>query len=296
MQFFHRLSPTTQGYILIFFTMWVWGGFSLFSRINVSWGISAWDVIAMRFGISTLILLPIILYKKDWHFLFRPHAVLLAIFGGAGYSSLVYSAFLITPVVHGAVFLNGMIPVATAIVGFILVKKRPDFSTKISLLIIATTLIAMLIMMLMGGFSLTLGDGLFVLGAFSWSIYGILFKESGFNAWQVVCATALWSAVLYLPIYGIFIEPAFDGVATHHIIIQGIFHSIFVMIVSTFAYALAVERLGAFISGGIASLAPFISALVAVPLLGEPLNHVMVLGLVGMGLGTVQPWRFFKKN
>lgn len=75
---------------------------------------------------------------------------------------------------------------------------------------------------------------------------------------------------------------------------SGVFHSILVMIVATVTYAMAVSRLGAFMAGGLSSLAPFISAIIAVPLLGEPLNMVMVLGLIGMGLGTVQPWRWIK--
>ena len=64
------------------------------------------------------------------------------------------------------------------------------------------------------------------------------------------------------------------------------------MIIATMTYALAVERLGAFTAGGVASVAPFISAIIAVPLLGEPLDLVMVVGLLGMSLGVIQPWRF----
>lgn len=295
---FHQLSPTTQGYIYIIFTMCIWGGFSLFARLNASWGILAWDIIAVRFAVSALILLPILIYQKNLSFLWQPKAVLLAIFGGVGYSSLVYSAFLITPVVHGAVFLNGMIPVATAILMLVLMKKRPDADTKIALILIIMTLIIMTVLMFIKGLSFGVGDVLFVTCAFCWAGYGLMVKEWQFTAWQVMCSTAIWSAILYLPVYfGLLVADigglGFRGVAFSHIVIQGFFHSVLVMIFATLTYSLAVARLGAFFAGGLASLAPFISALIAVPLLGEPLNIVMVLGLIGMGLGTVQPWRFF---
>lgn len=291
---FRHLSPTLQGYLFIVFTMGVWGSFSLLSRVNVHWGIAAWDIIAIRFGVSALLLLPIICYKKDYHFLFTPKAIVLAIFGGVGYSCLVYSAFLLAPVVHGAVFLNGMIPVATAILMLVFLKKRPDKHTKIALIIISLTLLTMYFLMVKDGLNFGLGDGLFLICAFSWATYSILLKEWQFSAWQVVCSTAIWSAIIYLPIYWLFIEPSLAQVQLHHLFIQGAFHSIFVMIVATLTYALAIEQLGAFFSGALASLAPFISAIIAVPLLDEPLNHVMILGLLGMGLGTVQPWRFLK--
>lgn len=294
MGFFSRLSAPVQGYIFVVITMVIWGGFSLFARLNASWGISAWDIIAIRFSVSALILLPLLIYQKSHHFLWSKKSASLAIFGGFGYSMLVYSAFLIAPVAHGAVFLNGMIPVATALLMLFWLKKRPDNNTKVALAIIILTLIGMTALMVMTGQSFGVGDGLFVLCAFSWGIYGILVKESKLTAWQVMCSTAIWSAFLYLPIYGLFFEPSLTGVLPHHLIIQGIFHSVIVMIVATLTYALAVERLGAFTAGGMASIAPFMSALIAVPLLGEMLDMVMVLGLIGMGLGVVQPWRFFK--
>lgn len=296
---FRELSPTAQGYVCIILTMMVWGSFSLLARLNASWGILAWDIIAVRFCVSALILLPILIYKKNLAFLWQAKAVILALFGGVGYSTLVYSAFLLAPVVHGAVFLNGMIPVATAVLTLITLKKYPDKDTKIALILIILTLMLMTLLMLMKGLSFGVGDLLFLVCAFCWAGYGILLKESGFSPWQVMCSTAIWSAILYLPIYTIFLlmgvgNLGFHGVALSHAIIQGAFHSVMVMIFATLTYSLAVERLGAFFAGGLASLAPFISALLAVPLLGEPLNIIMMLGLIGMGLGTVQPWRYVR--
>ena len=69
-----KLSPTAQGYVFALITMCVWGGFSLMARLNVHWGIRSWDIIALRYGVSALILLPIVLYKKDHHLLWYPYA------------------------------------------------------------------------------------------------------------------------------------------------------------------------------------------------------------------------------
>lgn len=292
MGFFNRLPTPIQGYIFVIITMAIWGGFSLFARLNAHWGISAWDIIFIRFGVSALILLPIIIYQKNHQFLWSKTAISLAIFGGVGYSMLVYRAFLIAPVAHGAVFLNGMIPVATALLMLFWLKKRPDHDTKIALIIISLTLVSMTALMVITNQTFGMGDGLFVLCAFSWGAYGILVKQSSLTAWQIMCCTAVWSALIYVPIYALFFEPNFIHVKPHHLIIQGVFHSVIVMIVATMTYALAVAKLGAFTAGGIASVAPFISAIVAVPLLGEPLDLVMVVGLVGMSFGVIQPWRF----
>lgn len=295
-RFFEHLSPKTQGYLLVLFTMCVWGSFSLLSRVTVRWQVSVWDVIAMRFAFAAIILLPILWLNKDWRFLLHWRAVVLAIIGGVGYSCLVYTGFTLAPVVHGAVFLNGMIPVATALLLWLIFKIRPDTDTKIALIIISLTLCAMTAMILMGAYHFNVGDVIFVSCAFCWAAFSILLKEWQFTPWQTMSSSVIWSALIYLPIYALFIGFSSPDASWHHLAIQGIFHSVLVMIVATVTYAMAVARLGAFMAGGLSSLAPFISAILAVPLLGEPLNMVMVLGLIGMGLGTVQPWRWLGRR
>ena len=68
------------------------------------------------------------------------------------------------------------------------------------------------------------------------------------------------------------------------------------VIIATLTYVAAIERLGAFKTGSIVTLAPFIAAVIAVPLLNEPLSPAIMCGLVGMGIGALQPWRWFRKD
>ncbi len=293
---FNKLSQRTQGYLLVLFTMCVWGSFSLLSRVTVAWQISPWDVIAMRFAFSALILLPIIHHQKDWQFLWSRRSIILALMGGVGYSCLVYTAFALAPVVHGAVFLNGMIPVSTALLLWVFFRVKPDRNTKIALSIIIMTLLAMTTMIMAGAYHFNVGDAIFMACAFCWAGFSVLLREWQLTPWQAMCSTVFWSAVIYLPIYALFIGFSSPNASIVHLGIQGIFHSVLVMIVATVTYAMAVARLGAFQAGGLSSLAPFMSALLAVPLLGEPLSMVMVLGLIGMGLGTVQPWRWLNRS
>ncbi len=82
---------------------------------------------------------------------------------------------------------------------------------------------------------------------------------------------------------------------------QVIFHGIFVVIIATLTYVEAIKRLGAFKAGSIVTLAPFIAAVLAVPLLDEPLSVAIICGLLGMGIGAdttmemVRPARYFRE-
>ena len=96
-----------------------------------------------------------------------------------------------------------------------------------------------------------------------------------------------------MPIYIVFLPKHLDQASPAHLVMQTLFHGIFVVIIATLAYVEAIKRLGAFKTGSIVTLAPFIAAIIAVPLLNEPLSIAMMCGLVGMGIGALQPWRWF---
>lgn len=291
------MSTRAEGYLFVVITMCIWGGFTIFSRLNAHWQVSAWDIVALRFALAFVILFPILLYRRDLTFLWAPRPMILALTGGLAYCLCVYSAFLYAPAAHGAVFLNGSIPLCTAVAAFVFFRQPFDRHIWLSLGIMLFSL------GLMGYFMsaqkimiLGVGDLLFFFGAVFWGIFTVMLKQWGLSAWHAMNGVAIWSAIFYLPIYLLFLPKTFDQVEPMHLLVQGIFHGVFVVIVATLTYVAAIQRLGAFKTGSIVTLAPFIAAVAAVPLLNEPLNPAILCGLVGMGIGALQPWRWFRKD
>ncbi|MDO3665834.1 DMT family transporter [Acinetobacter higginsii] len=291
------MTIRTQGYFFVFITMCIWGGFTIFSRLNAHWHVSVWDLVAMRFAIASLILLPVLIYKKDFAFLWHPRPVILALIGGLIYCLTVYTAFLHAPAAHAAIFLNGCIPLCTAVAAYLLFRQPFDKHTWFSLLIMMAALMLMSYLMLhQQASALGVGDLLLFISAIWWGIFTVLLKQWKLSAWHATAGVVIWSAIIYLPIYLLFIPKHFQDAAPIHLLIQGLFHGILVVIVATLSYVAAIERLGTFKTGSIVTLAPFIAAVVAVPLLNEPLNAAIVCGLIGMGIGALQPWRWLRKD
>jgi len=291
------MTARTQGYLFVLITMCIWGGFTIFSRLNLHWHVSAWDLVAMRFAIAFFILMPILIYKKDLAFLWHPRPVILALTGGLAYCLTVYTAFLQAPAAHAAIFLNGCIPLCTAVAAYLLFRQPFDKHTWLSLTIMLSALALMSYLMLYDQASaLGLGDLLFFISAVWWGIFTVLLKQWKLSAWHSMASVAIWSAIIYLPIYILFIPKHFQEAEPLHLLIQGLFHGVLVVIIATLTYVAAIERLGAFKTGSIVTLAPFMAAVIAVPLLDEPLNAAIACGLVGMGVGALQPWRWFKKD
>ncbi len=291
------MTARTQGYLFVLITMCIWGGFTIFSRLNLHWHVSAWDLVAMRFAIAFLILMPVLIYKKDLAFLWHPRPVILALTGGLAYCLTVYTAFLHAPAAHAAIFLNGCIPLCTAVAAYLLFKQPFDKHTWLSLSIMLSALALMSYLMLHEQASaFGLGDILFFLSAVWWGIFTVLLKQWKLSAWHSMASVAIWSALIYLPIYILFIPKHFQEAEPVHLLVQGVFHGVLVVIIATLTYVAAIERLGAFKTGSIVTLAPFIAAIIAVPLLNEPLSPAIMCGLVGMGIGALQPWRWFRKD
>lgn len=291
------MTARTQGYLFVCITMCIWGGFTILSRLNLHWHVSAWDLVAMRFAIAFIILMPVLVYKKDLAFLWHPRPVILALTGGLAYCLTVYTAFLHAPAAHAAIFLNGCIPLCTAVAAYLLFKQPFDKHTWLSLSIMLSALALMSYLMLHEQASaFGIGDILFFLSAVWWGIFTVLLKQWKLSAWHSMASVAIWSALIYLPIYILFIPKHFQEAEPVHLLIQGVFHGVLVVIIATLTYVAAIERLGAFKTGSIVTLAPFIAAVIAVPLLNEPLSPAIMCGLVGMGIGALQPWRWFRKD
>jgi len=246
------MTARTQGYLFVLITMCIWGGFTIFSRLNLHW---------------------------------------------LAYCLTVYTAFLQAPAAHAAIFLNGCIPLCTAVAAYLLFRQPFDKHTWFSLSIMLSALALMSYLMLHDQASaLGLGDLLFFISAVWWGIFTVLLKQWKLSAWHSMASVAIWSAIIYLPIYILFIPKHFQEAEPLHLLIQGLFHGVLVVIIATLTYVAAIERLGAFKTGSIVTLAPFMAAVIAVPLLDEPLNAAIACGLVGMGVGALQPWRWFKKD
>ena len=291
------MTARTQGYLFVCITMCIWGGFTILSRLNLHWHVSAWDLVAMRFAIAFLILMPVLIYKKDLAFLWHPRPVILALTGGLAYCLTVYTAFLQAPAAHAAIFLNGCIPLCTAVAAYLLFRQPFDKHTWLSLSIMSSALALMSYLMLRDqATAFGLGDLLFFISAVWWGIFTVLLKQWKLSAWHSMASVAIWSAIIYLPVYVLFVPKHFQEAEPVHLLIQGVFHGVLVVIIATLTYVAAIERLGAFKTGSIVTLAPFIAAVIAVPLLDEPLNAAIVCGLVGMGFGALQPWRWFRKD
>ena len=286
-----------MGYGLLAITMFIWGSFTLISRLGATQSMTAWDISALRLFTASIVLIPIQIYRREWRFLLDVRVLCLALVGGIAYTSFVYEGFSHAPAAHAAIWMNGLLPFWIALATLIIVRETISRDNWISLAIIAAGLIAMgLLMLEEHALALGIGDLYFVLASMCWGIYTALLKRWMLPPWQAMTGVVLVSTVMYLPAYFLFLPSKLAEATLSQIMVQSIFQGIFMVIIAMLTFIGAVERLGTVKVGSLLALAPLLAALAAVPLLNEPLSVAILVGLFGVGIGALQPWRLFRKK
>jgi drug/metabolite transporter (DMT)-like permease len=134
------------------------------------------------------------------------------------------------------------------------------------------------------------GHALFLLAAFLWAGFTVVMRRAKLDPLHAAALVSTGSLVIYLPIY-VALHGALQGTRLAHVSLadiafQAIFQGVLVTIVSLLLYARAVAILGA--SGGAAfgALVPALSALFAIPLLGEWPSETdcVAIALVSVGV------------
>jgi drug/metabolite transporter (DMT)-like permease len=285
------------GYALMLFTLAVWASFILISRLAGTSVLTPWDTTALRFGTATLVLLPYVILKMDIRQFFNWRFVVVAMLGGLGYAMLAYVGFSLAPAAHGAIFLHGLLPFWTALMGWLIVQEHMTRDRWLGLSCIACGIGAMAVIEMQNpNTHFGWGDVMFAGASASWAAYTSLLKR-----WQMppVAATvgvAVISAVLFLPVYALWLPSGLAQASWQVIALQAGFQGVLVVIVAMLTFIAAVQRLGAFTVGSFLALAPMVAATLAVPVLNEPLTLGLMLGLLGMVMGALQPWRLLKSK
>jgi len=180
-------------------------------------------------------------------------------------------------------------PLFVALIAAIVLGERLSSARKLGLsLIVAGALI------IVGGHawsaawssSRTLGDALFLVAALLSAGFTVVMLQAKLDPLHAAALVSTGSLVIYLPIYLAFFGTRLAQLPLADIAVQALFQGVVVTIVSLLLYGRAVALLGA--SGGSAfgALVPALSALLAIPLLGEWPDETGWTGIVLISAGV----------
>lgn len=285
----------------------IWSSFILIARSSAEHTLTAFDIAFLRFLFSGVAVLPLIVWRvakavpgAPWlgtalGGLSAPNAAAIGAVAGIGYCTLAYSGFFFAPVAHAAVLLPGSLPLWTALIAAVLLHERisPLRAMGLSLIVAGDLLVggASLLKAFDGG-EVWKGDLLFLAAACTWGTYTVLCRKWCVGAIDATLAIALFCLISFVPLYAL---GAWSGwwpsrlaqAGWSELAFQAVYQGGFAMLVAGFAFTHVVTIFGPLRTVMITAMVPVISALAAVPLLGEPLSPLPLAGLVCVTLGLL---------
>lgn len=278
-------SLSKSGYLFAAGAVLIWSGFVLVARMGGTSSLNSFDITALRFGVAALVFLPLWWFWKRIP-LFNKTVLSLALTGGIAYSVVVYLAFKHAPAAHGAVLISGLLPFFVPLLTLLILKEPLRPNLRWALPVIALGMICLGVDIFSRSENTLPGDLLLITSSLIWALYTVLAKRSGLDAWGTAIGCALLAALMYLPVYLLFLPKAIMQAPLADIVLQGVYQGLVVAVIAMLFYMAAMTRIGPARTGACMAMVPALAGLGASLILGEPLNAWLVTGLLTTSAGA----------
>jgi drug/metabolite transporter (DMT)-like permease len=251
----------------------IWAAWSVLTRLAVTTGLDAADVAALRFGVAGTLLAPVVLprglalERLGW---FRLAVIIAGL--GAPYVLAAAAGLRFAPAADQGALNPGCMPLFAAPIAAAILGERLSTAAKSGLPLISAGALTLVVCHgWSGGWgaSRLAGDALFLAAAFLSAAFTVAMRQARLDP---LCAAALVSSgslVLYLPVYLAWHGARLAALPPAELAVQALFQGIVVTIVGVVLYGRAIAVLGALRAAAFGALVPVLSALFAIPLLGE---------------------------
>jgi drug/metabolite transporter (DMT)-like permease len=266
----------------------IWASWSTFTRLAVTTRLDAWDIATLRFGLAGLVLTPVVLRRGlaldrlGWTGL-----AAIIVGGGAPYGLLAAGGLRFAPAGGQSALNPGFVPVFVALIAAVVIGEKFSAVRKLGLsLIIAGALLIVGWHAASSGGARSFGHALGLFAAFLWACFTILMRQAKLDPLHAAALVATGSLVIYLPPYIALCGTHLIHAPLADVAVQALFQGVLVTIVSLLLYGRALAILGTSAGAAFGALVPVLSALIAIPLLGEWPSETDWLGIAAIAGGV----------
>jgi len=266
----------------------IWAGWSAITRLAVTTSLDPWDVATLRFGLAGLLLSPVVARRGlagdrlGWLGL----AVLVA-GAGAPYALLAAAGLRFAPADDQSALNPGCVPLFVSLIGACILGEKPSTRRRYGLaLILAGAVVIVGWQAAAWSGARALGHALSLSAALMWACFTVVMRQAQLEPLHAAALVSSGSLVTWLPVYLALHGAHLAQLPTATIMVQAIFQGVLVMIVSLLLYGRALAILGASRGAAFGALVPALSALFAIPLLGEWPNQAEWVGIIMISAGA----------
>lgn len=260
----------------------IWSGWIVVARLGLRTSLTPWDIAALRFGAAGLLLLPYVLRKGVALERLGWIGLVAIVLGGGAPVLLANSGLLFAPAAHAGALFPGVMPLMVALLAAAILREQFTTTKKIGFALILPGVIA--IAWGTGGAigSQSIGHALFLGSGLAWAGYTVAMRRARLDGLHAAAIAAVGALLLYLPVYLLVAGVTFTKASWSDIALQAIVQGLLTAIISLVLYGRAVNLLGASSGAAFAALCPAMTALMAIPILGEwptPMDWMAIISI-----------------
>lgn len=248
----------------------IWSGWIVVARLGFRTGLTPWDIAALRFGVAGLLLLPYLLRRGIALERLGQLGLAAIVLGGGAPVLLTNAGLLFAPAAEAGALFPGVMPLMVAILA-VPILQEPFTSQKRAGF--ALILIGVVAIVSDAGATFSarqnIGHLLFLGSALAWAFYTVAMRRARVDGLHAAAIAAVGALVLYLPVYVFVAGAGIFNARWGDIALQAIVQGLLTAIISLLLYGRAVGILGASSGAAFAALCPALTALMAIPILGE---------------------------
>ena len=277
--------------------VFIWALWLVVSRAGAQSTLNAYDLTAIRYGISAVASLPIVLYYKPWRSMSLKRIAGLSLLLGPLYILCVYFAFDYAPAAHGGVYMNGAMPAITLFLSFLFLQQK---STSIQLfgvgLIFSGTLLTAADV---SGLSIPgawRGDLLFIVAAVFFSGYLVVARAWSVTPTQVMLCGSLINAIIFVPIWYWWLPSGLAEADGAQLALQIFYQGLIPGLLGLVLVAVATKNIGPAATSAFIAAVPGLGAVLGAIFLNEVPGTLGWLSLVVLTVGILMVTLGVRRN
>ncbi len=258
------------GYAAAFTVTLIWATWLIASRTGAQSALTPYDLAALRYGVSAVVALPLVLYFKPWRTLSVKRIAVVSLLLGPHYILAVFFGFEFAPAAHGGIFMNGALPAMTLLISWLWLNDRAHRWQLVGVALIFTgTCLAAADVSVLSMAGAWHGDILFIIAGIFFAGYLVVGRLWNITTMQVLLCSSVVNAAYYIPIWFFFLPKGFTEATQGQILLQTLYQGLIPGLLGLVLVAYASRNIGASLTAAFMAAVPTLGTVLGVIFLEE---------------------------
>lgn len=283
-------DPTTayaRGALFGLAAVSIWAGNIVVAGLGLRASLTPWDISAIRFAVAGMVLVPYLMRKGLALDRLGWVGLVALVLGGAPTVLLANAGLLFAPASHAGALFPGVMPLMVAFLAAAILQEAFTRQKWVGFALIATGVIG--IVWGSGGTigtAQSIGHLLFLGSALAFACYTVAMRRAQLDGLHAAAISAVGSMVIYMPAYAMVAGAGIFDASPSAVALQALVQGLLTAVISYIVYGRAVSILGASSGAAFAASCPAMTALMAIPILGEWPTTIDWMAILSISAGV----------